>query len=347
MSLRTKPLGRLADNSEVTLFILGNDTGATASVMNYGATLVALETPDRHGHVADIILGFDTLDGYVTRNSPHFGGIVGRCANRIALGRFRLDGKEYRLATNDGAHHLHGGHRGFDASYWQAEPDTAKPPSVKFIYSSPDGEEGYPGNLAVTVVYTLTDDHELKIEYTATTDQATPVNLTNHAYFNLAGAGNVHGHELMIASTHYIPVDHTLIPTGKIDPIKGTPLDFTARTPIGQRVDELTGEPGGYDHTFVLDSDGETVKLAARVHEPRSGRMLEVHTTEPGVQFYSGNFLDGTISGKGGRVYHKHAGLCLETQHFPDSINQPTFPSVVLRPGEIYRQKTTYRLGVM
>jgi aldose 1-epimerase len=343
MSLQTKPFGKLADGTEVSLFILGNDNGVKASVMNYGATLVALETPDRHGKLADITLGFDMLEGYVNSNSPYFGCVVGRCANRIAGGRFYLNGKEYRLATNAGDAHLHGGSRGFDKAFWRAEDKSA---SVKFTYHSPDGEEGYPGNLAVAVIYALTDDNELTIEYSATTDKSTPVNLTNHTYFNLAGSGNILGHELLIASAQYLPVNNALLPTGEIRPVRSTPMDFTTSTPIGQRINQLENDPPGYDHTYVLENNDGKLKQAARVFEPQSRRVLEVHTTEPGVQFYTGNFLNGTISGKGGRAYHRHAGFCLETQHFPNSVNQPTFPSVILKPGQQYRQKTIYRVGV-
>ena len=343
MNLQTKSFGKLADGTEVTLFILSNASGMKASLMNYGATLAALEAPDRNGKLTDVTLGFDTLEGYVKFNSPYFGSIVGRCANRIGSGRFHLDGKEYRLATNAGNSHLHGGVKGFNKAFWRAE---GKSPSVKFTYLSSDGEEGYPGNLAVTVIYTLTETNELQIEYTATTDRPTPVNLTNHTYFNLAGSGTILGHELLINSPRYLPANDALLPTGEIHPVKGTPMDFTTSTPIGQRIHQLKGDPIGYDHTYVLHNDGAKAELAARVLEPQSGRMLEVYTTEPGVQLYTGNFLDGTISGKGGRAYQQHTGFCLETQHFPDSVNQPTFPSVILRPGQTYRQKTSYRLSV-
>jgi len=344
MSLQTKPFDKLSDNTEVTLFILSNNHGLTASVTNYGATLVNLETPDRHGKFTDIVLGFDTLDDYENHNSPYFGCTVGRCAGRIAHGRFQLDGREYRLATNNGAHHLHGGWNGFNKACWKAEPGET---TVKFTHLSPDGDEGYPGNLAVTVVYTLTDDNVLHIDYTATTDKPTPINLTNHAYFNLAGSGTILDHELMIASTKYLPATDDLLPTGEIHSVTNTPMDFTTPTPIGQRINQLKGEPIGYDHCYALDSDGKTAKLTARAFEPKSGRVLEVHTTEPGVVFYTGNFLNGRGPGKGGRGYQQHAGFCLETQHFPDSINQPTFPSVVLRPGQTYRQKTSLRFAVL
>jgi aldose 1-epimerase len=346
MSLRTTSFGILPDKSKVTRFSLANQHGVTASVINYGATLVALEAPDRRGRLADITLGFDNLDGYIRHNSPYFGCIVGRCANRIAYGRFHLDGREYRLATNDGVHHLHGGRKGFDKAYWQAEAGTGKNPSVRFTYQSPDGEEGYPGNLSVAVVYTLTDNDELVIDYTATTDKPTPVNLTNHSYFNLADSDTILDHELMIASTRFVPVDDTLIPTGGIEPVEGTPMDFTKPTRIGQRIEELKGDPGGYDHTYVLDGRGDTVSLAARVREPRSGRVLEVRTTEPGIQFYTGNFLNGSVTGKRGHAYPRRGGFCLEAQHLPDAVNQPAFPSVMLRPQQTYRQKTVFRVGV-
>ncbi|MGA2604751.1 MAG: aldose epimerase family protein [Verrucomicrobiia bacterium] len=345
MSLHTTSFGTLSDKSTVTRFSLSNPHGVTASVMNYGATLVALEAPDRHGHPADITLGFDNLDGYVRRNSPYFGCIVGRCANRIAHGRFHLDGREYRLATNDGPHHLHGGRKGFDKAYWRAEAGTGQNPSVRFTYHSPDGEEGYPGNLSVAVVYTLTDNNELIIDYTATTDQPTPVNLTNHTYFNLANSETILDHELMIASTRFVPVDDTLIPTGELKPVEGTPMDFTRPTRIGQRIDQVKGDPGGYDHTYVLNGDGDRTKLAARVCEPRSGRVLEALTTEPGIQFYTGNFLNGSVAGKRGYAYPKHGGFCLEAQHLPDAVNQPAFPSVILRPGQTYKQKTVFRVS--
>jgi aldose 1-epimerase len=346
MSIQKKSFGKLADGSPVTLFTLRNAGRLKAAVMNFGATLVSLETPDRKGQLADVILGFDTLEDYVTRNGPYFGNIVGRFANRIAKGRFTLDGVEYRLATNNGPNHLHGGLKGFDKVYWQAEASDGREPAVKFTYLSRDGEEGYPGNLSVTVVYTLTDKNELRIKYTAKTDIATPLNLTSHAYFNLAGSGDVLAHELMIAAEQYLPVDDTLIPTGEIKSVKGTPMDFTRPMAIGSRFAQLGGDPGGYDHCYVLKSDGRKPALAARVLEPESGRVMEVSTTEPGMQLYTGNFLDDTINGKCARAYRRHAGFCLETQHFPDSVNQPQFPSVILRPGPPYSQKTLFRFRV-
>jgi aldose 1-epimerase len=346
MSLQTKPFGWLPDNSEVTLFTLTNENGLAASVMNYGATLVQLLTPDRDGKLADITLGFNTLDGYIKHNSPYFGCIVGRCCNRIAHGRFHLNGHEHRLATNNGPHHLHGGSKGFDKAFWLAETGDAESSSVKFTYRSPDGEEGYPGNLNVAVVYALTDNNELIVEYTATTDKATPVNLTNHTYFNLTGVGTILDHEMMIDSSQFVPVDETLIPTGKLQPVKGTPMDFTKPTRIGQRLDQVGGDPIGYDHCYAVNNADGKIRFAARASDPKSGRVLEVHTTQPGVQFYTGNFLNGRGSGKSGMGYQQHAGFCLETQHFPDAINQPTFPSIVLHPGETYSQKTTFRFTV-
>jgi aldose 1-epimerase len=346
MNLRTKTFGKLPDGSVVTSFSLTNKSSVTASVMNYGAALVALEAPDRRGCLADITLGFDTLEGYVHHNSPYFGCIVGRCANRIAHGRFRLDGKEYRLATNNGAHHLHGGQRGFDKAYWKAETTDGKNPSVRFTLRSPDGEEGYPGNLDVTVIYTLTDNNELVIDYTATTDRPTPINLTNHTYFNLAGSGKILDHEVMIPSTKFVPVGDTLIPTGEIASVAGTPMDFTKPIPIGKRIKEVKGDPIGYDHTYVLDESRGKFNLAARVCDPQSGRVLEVVTTEPGMQLYTGNFLDGSITGKHGVAYAQHSGFCLEAQHLPDAVNQPNFPPVILRPGQTYKQTTIFRIGL-
>jgi len=345
MSIEKKPFGKLNDGSQVTLFTLSNVNGVEAAVMNYGATLVSLEVPDRHGKLADVALGFDTLEDYVERNSPYFGCIVGRVANRIAKGRFTLDGVEYRLAINNGPNHLHGGLKGFDKANWKGEFSNTTASSVKFTYVSRDGEEGYPGNLSVTVVYMLTDQNELQIEYTATTDKATPVNLTNHTYFNLAGSGDVLGYELMIAADQYVAVDDTLIPTGELKSVQGTPMDFTRAVPIGSRFSELDGEPKGYDHCYVLHHVSRKPSLAARVHDPLSGRTLEVYTTEPGVQLYTSNFLDGTIKGKGGRSYRQHSAFCLETQHFPDSVNKPQFPSAILRPGEVYSQRTTFRFS--
>jgi aldose 1-epimerase len=345
-TLQEMPFGKTPDGTPVELYTLRNANGMTAKVMTYGAILTELDVPDKNGKLGDVVLGFDNLDGYLTRH-PYFGATVGRVANRIAKGKFTLDGHEYKLAVNNGPNALHGGLKGFDKVVWKAEPFNAGDSvGVKFIYRSPDGEEGYPGNLATSVTYTLTDKNELRIDYKAATDKATPVNLSNHSYFNLAGpgSGDILGHELMLAADKYTPVDDTLIPTGEIKPVKGTPLDFTKPETIGARIDQLKGEPGGYDHNFVLNSGGKSLALAARVVEPKTGRVMEMYTTEPGVQFYTGNFLDGSIKGRGG-VYKKHQGFCLEAQHFPDSVNHDNFPSVILRPGKTYTQTTVYKFA--
>ncbi|MBW3623477.1 MAG: galactose mutarotase [Armatimonadetes bacterium] len=335
--------GRTEAGFDVDRYTLTNRNGLVAKVTNYGATLTHLLTPDRSGTLADIVLGFDDLQGYLGGH-PYFGSTVGRVANRIAGGEFTLDGETYRLAINNGPNSLHGGVNGFHRKVWTAEPVPSEAgPSVKFSCLSPDGEGGYPGNLSVEVVYTLTHDDALELRYAATTDRATPVNLTNHSYFNLAGGGDILGHTLLLCAGHYTPVDDTLIPTGEIRAVEGTAMDFTRPMPIGSRIGLVEGNAGGYDHNYVLDSGGSDERLSARVHEPRTGRILELYTTQPGVQFYTGNFLDGTLIGKSGRAYEKHGGFCLETQHFPDSVHHPHFPSVILRPGETFRQTTTYR----
>jgi aldose 1-epimerase len=329
--------GKLPDGTAVDLYTLANANGLVAKVTNYGAIITELHVPDREGQCGDIVLGFDNLEQYLKKH-PYFGSTVGRVANRIAKGRFTLDGRTYTLATNNGPNHLHGGLKGFDKKVWQAEPQAGA--AVRFTYTSPDGEEGYPGTLAVTVTMTLADTNELRLDYLATTDKPTPVNLTNHSYFNLAGEGDVLGHELMIAANYYTPVDSALIPTGEIKPVKGTPMDFTAPQPIGARFAQLRTDPVGYDHNYVLE-----VAQAARVYEARSGRIMEVRTTEPGVQLYTSNFFNGSLTGKRGVVYRQHAALCLETQHFPDSVNQPNFPPVILRPGQTYRQTTVWKFS--
>ena len=317
----------------------------TAKVSNFGAVLVALEVPDRAGKVADVALGFDTLAEYQV-NKPYFGATVGRFANRIGGAKFTLDGRDYPVAANDGANSLHGGIKGFTKQLWAAEDPTTT--SVRFTLTSPDGQEGYPGTLKVAVTYTVTPDDALKIEYRATTDKATPVNLTHHSYFNLAGqgAGSILDHELILNCDAYTPGDAGMIPTGVIAPVEGTPLDFTSPARIGARIASIPGDPGGYDHNFVIRGGGgaEPV-LAAKVYEPKSGRVMEVLTTEPGIQLYSGNFLDGTVTGKGGVKYAKREGFCLETQHYPDSVHRPNFPSTILRPGETYRQTTLYKFS--
>ena len=345
-SLSKMIFGKTPDGTPVELYVLKNGQ-ITVKVMTYGAIITEIDTPDRNGKEGDVVLGFDSLEGYLGKH-PYFGATVGRVANRIAKGKFTLNGQEYTLAVNDGPNTLHGGLKGFDKVIWKAEP-ISRPdgPSIKLTRRSPDGEEGYPGNLDVSVEFTVTEQNELKIEYTATTDKATPINLSNHSYFNLAGRTTepVLGHELMLSADHYTPVDETLIPTGEIAPVAGTPLDFTKPTDIGARIKELKGEPTGYDHNFVLNSGGKSLALAVRVYEPKTGRVMELSTTEPGVQFYTGNFLDGTITGKDGIAYRKHHAFCLEAQHYPDSIHHANFPSAVLEPGKTYTQTTVYKFS--
>jgi aldose 1-epimerase len=330
------------------LFVLANTNGLTASITDYGATLVDLQAPDRDGRFADVTAGFDNVTGYQGRENPYFGATIGRVANRIADASFTLAGKTYLLAANNGPHHLHGGaSRSLDKVLWEVVRKGADP-AIGFTYRSPDGEEGYPGNLEVAVAYTLTEANELRLDYWAAADRATPVNLTNHAYWNLAGhdAGSILDHELTLWAHRYTPTDELLIPTGEIAPVEGTPFDFTRPRRIGDQIAEVEKPAGGYDHNFVLDDgEGEGLKLAARLREPRSGRTLEVHTTEPGLQLYSGNFLSSE-RGKGGVRYQHHGLLCLEAQHFPDALHHPNFPSIVRLPGEIYRQTTVYRFGI-
>ena len=311
-----------------------------------GATVTELDTPDRIGRMDDVVLGFDTLDGYLGKE-PFFGAIVGRVGNRIARGRFTLDGHAYQLATNDGPNHLHGGIKGFDKVVWDAEVVPGNAPSVRFTYLSKDGEEGYPGNCRVAVVYSITNSNELRIDYTVTPAADTPVNVTNHSYFNLGGPekGDILGHVLTLNADRFTPVDATLIPTGELAPVEGTPMDFRLPTPIGEHIKEVGGNPVGYDHNYVVNGGGGRLALVASVYEPKSGRAMEVSSTEPGVQFYSGNFLDGTITGKKGVVYRQYWGLALETQHFPDSVNHPNFPSYVLKAGDTYRSTTIYRFA--
>ncbi len=333
------PFGSLPDGATVERFTLTNATGATAQVMTYGAALTSLRVPDRDGRLGEVVLGFDALAPYLAHDA-YFGATVGRVANRIAHGRFTLDGDPHALATNDGPHHLHGGQRGFDKRLWQAEIVSQRPAAVRFSRVSADGEEGYPGALTVSVVFTWTDRNELLLDYEARPDRPTPVNLTNHSYFNLRGLGDILDHRLLLDADFYTPVDATLIPTGEIAPVAHTPFDFTQATELGPRIRQT----GGFDHNFVKrDPDFARV---ARLVDPDSGRVLELFTTEPGVQFYSGNFLDGSLVGHSGRVYAQYAGLCLEAQHFPNAPNQPAFPSIVLRPGETYRQHTRYAFSV-
>jgi aldose 1-epimerase len=339
--------GKTFDNTPVDLYTLTNKNGLIAKITNYGATVTELHVPDRNGKLEDIVLGFDTVEAYI-KGSPYFGCTTGRVANRIARGKFTLNGKTYQLAINNAPNHLHGGVKALDKRVWKGEAiPHAEGPCVRFMYNSHDGEEGYPGALAMAVTYILTDNNELKIDYKANTDQETPVNLTNHSYFNLAGHGNgdILSHELMLNADRYTPTDDTFIPTGEIASVKGTPVDFTKPTRIGSRIKEIKGDPGGYDHNCALNGDGKAMALAARVYEPTSGRVMEIHTDQPGIQFYTGNFLDGTLTGKDGKVYKKNYALCLETQHFPDSVNQPKFPSTILKPREVYSTVTIHRFS--
>ena len=344
------PFGTLRNNTPVEIYTLTNAGGTQMRVTNYGGTITSLKVPDRTGVFGDVVLGFDTIDGYL-KDPPYFGALIGRYGNRIAKGQFTLDGNTYQLAVNNGPNHLHGGIKGFDKVLWNAMPaDGPEGVSVTLTRTSPDGEEGYPGNLQVTVRYVLTDTNELRIDYRATTDKATPVNLTQHSYFNLAAdGGDVLGHELVLHADRYTPVDETLIPTGALAAVEGTPFDFRTPAAIGARIDadHVQLKNGkGYDHNWVLTRTGAGLEPAAAVFEPKTGRTLQVATTEPGIQFYSGNFLDGTISGKEGRVYARRTGFCLETQHFPDSPHHPNFPTTILKPGETYASKTVFTFGV-
>jgi aldose 1-epimerase len=347
-----KEFGKTPDGKQVDLYTLTNAHGMKAKIITYGGILTELDAPDRDGKMGDVVLGFDNLQSYLA-GSPYFGALIGRVANRVAKGRFTLDGKEYKLFVNNGPNALHGGEKGFDKVVWRAEPENTKDgPALKLTYLSPSGEEGYPGNLTVHVTYTLTNENALRIDYTATADKATPLNLTNHSYFNLGGpgSGSILGEEVMIAADKYTPVDATMIPTGEIKPVKGTPLDFTKPTKIGARIDELKPDtaaenPGGYDHNYVLRGGDKEPALAARVHDPKSGRTMEVYTTEPGLQFYTGNFLDGKLKGKNGVAYKKHQAFCMEADHFPDSVNHADFPSTILEPGKTYTQTTIYKFS--
>jgi aldose 1-epimerase len=354
------PYGKTKAGKAVDLYVLSMDRGMSVRVITYGATITEIWAPDREGKLSDVTLGFDTLKAYQQPGNPFFGCVVGRYANRIAKGRFKLDGKEYKLATNNGPNHLHGGAKGFDKYVWEWVSERRGPRaflrgdklvksdcvSITLRHVSPDGDEGFPGKVTADVTYTLTDRNELRIDYKATTDKPTVVNLTNHAYFNLAGhnKGDVLGHEVTLQAANYTPADGTLIPTGKIEPVKDTPFDFTKPMTIGSRIDKVK-ETGGYDVNFVIDGKPGTLRPAAVVREPKSGRVLEMETTEPGVQFYTGNFLDGKAKGKGGAVYGKHTGFCLEAQRYPDTPNKKEFPSAVLRPKETYTQTTVYRFS--
>ncbi|MGK7397006.1 MAG: aldose epimerase family protein [Candidatus Cyclobacteriaceae bacterium M3_2C_046] len=338
------------DGEQVSLYILSNSNGIKVAITNYGGRVVSLLIPDKHDHLGDVVLGFNSLNGYLEAAEKYFGALIGRFANRIDEGQFSLDGKEYTLATNNGQNHLHGGIKGFHAVVWQV--DEADDQHLKLSYLSADMEEGYPGNLQVEVIYSLTEQNELRIDYSAETDQKTVLNLTNHAFFNLKGegSGTINDHILMINADTFTPVDSSLIPTGELVPVAGTPFDFSQPTQIGARLDQPDQQLDyglGYDHNFILNKpESNLLSLAATVYEPSSGRFMEVLTTEPGLQFYGGNFLAGQDTGKSGKPYQYRDAFCLETQHFPDSPNQPDFPEVVLEPGEIYESTTIYKFSV-
>lgn len=341
-TINEESFGTLEDGRQASIFTLKNAKDLEVKVTNYGGTITSIRTPDEDGNMDNVVLGFDSLAKY-TAGVPYFGAIVGRYANRIEDGTFSIDNQQYNLATNDGDNHLHGGKKGFDKRLWDAQ---VKGNKLRLTYTSEDGEEGYPGNLNVTVSYSLTNDNELWIEYEATTDKATPVNLTNHSYFNLSGHpdSTILDHQLKIKANRYTSVNDELIPTGEIVKVEGTPFDFTEFHKIGARIDKVEG---GYDHNFVLNRSPEDSLIhAATVYEPNSGREMKVYTTQLGLQFYSGNFLDGSMKGPNGAPFVKHAAFCLETQHFPNSPNEPDFPSTILQPGEKYHQLTIYRFGI-
>jgi aldose 1-epimerase len=350
-SITKAPFGKTDEGTAVDLYTLTNAKGAEAKITTYGGIVVSLKVPDRNGKLDDVVLGYDNLAGYLKNNGPYMGALIGRYANRIAKGKFSLNGKEYVLAQNNGDNHLHGGVRGFDKVVWTGRPlKVRNGAALELTYLSKDGEEGYPGNLSVKVVYTLTDTNELRIDYSATTDKRTILNLTHHSYFNLAGQGNgdILKHQLFLNANQFTPTDAGSIPTGELRKVRGTPFDFTRTTAIGARIDQDDEQlkfGRGYDHNFVLNKSGKSLTLAARASESTSGRVMEVFTTEPGVQLYTGNFLDGSITGKDGKVYNQHYGFCLEAQHFPDSPNKPAFPSVVLTPGRRYTQTTIYKFS--
>ncbi len=354
MNIVKSDFGKLEDGTSVSLYTLTNKNGVEVKITNYGGTITSLKAPDNEGNLENIVLGFDSIEGYLSdaykQAGPYFGAIIGRFGNRIANAKFTLDGQEYQLAPNNNPNHLHGGVKGFDKVVWEAEEiKTENEVGLKLHYVSEDMEEGYPGTLTVDVVYTLTNDNELVMDYKATTDKKTIVNLTNHSYFNLnAGKGDILDHEVMINADQFIPVNRTLIPTGEIRDVKGTPFDFTTPTAVGARLkndDEQLRYGQGYDHCWVVKGNKGEMRLAATVYEPNSGRFMEVHSTEPGIQFYSGNFLNGSLTGSGGIVYKHRYGLALETEHYPDAPNQSDFPSVELNPGETYQTTTIYKFS--
>ena len=357
MNISAKPkvtkdnFGQTADGKSVEIYTLTNSRGSEARIMTYGGTVVSLKVPDKSGKLGDVVLGYDSIADY-EKHTSFFGALIGRYGNRIAKGKFSIGGKDYKLATNNGENHLHGGVKGYDRVVWTARPFTsAAGANLELKYLSKDGEEGYPGNLNITVVYTLTEANELKIVYSAATDKATVVNLTHHSYFNLAGAGSgtILDHDMMINASKFTPTDSGSIPTGELKNVKGTPFDFMKPVAIGKRIgqdDEQLKFGKGYDHNWVLNKAGKGMTLAATVYERSSGRVMKVMTTEPGLQFYSGNFLDGSIKGKSGQDYPFRSGFCLEAQHYPDSPNEPKFPSTVLKPGQKYSQSTVYQFSV-
>ncbi len=343
-SITEKPFGNF-ESKPVTEYTITNANGMQVSIINYGGTVTKIITPDKNGNMGDVILGYDSLSGFLQKGNPYFGALIGRYGNRIANAKFTLDGKEYKLAANNGPNSLHGGEKGFDKVWWNIEKMPGDS-SLKLTYLSKDGEEGYPGNLNAEVIYTLSSDNSLKIDYTATTDKPTPINLTNHCYFNLSAGkdSTILNHEVMLNADKYTPVNSTLIPTGQFADVKGTAMDFTSAKKVGKEID-LT--KGGYDHNWVLNKNGSSLEKVATVYEPNSGRYMEVFTTEPGIQFYTGNFLNGGLTNtKNGLKYVRHGALCLETQHFPDSPNEPSFPGTILKPGETYRHTTVYKFSV-
>ena len=347
-----QPFGKTPDGHQVSLYTLSNKAGMQVSITNYGGTITSIKVPDRDKHFDDVVLGFDNLEGYTSpSNKSYFGATIGRYANRIANGTFTLDGKTYHIPTNEGTNALHGGTVGFNKRVWTAkEVSTSNGPALELHYLSPDGEMGFPGDLSVTVRFSLNDHNELRLEYMATTDKPTVLNLTNHSYFNLSGQGNgtILHDKVMLAADQFTPVDKDLIPTGQIKSVAGTPFDFRKSTVIGSRINEDNEQlklAKGYDQNWVLNNKGESIALAAKVEDPHSGRVLEVLTNQPGIQFYTGNQLDGSNHGKGGKVYQRNAALCLETQHFPDSPNHSNFPSTVLRPGQKFDRTTIFRFS--
>ena len=341
--------GKMPDGTQVDIYTLRNSSGTEARIMTYGGIVVSLKVPDRKGNLGDVVWGFDKLDGYLSKPPPpYFGALIGRYGNRIAKAKFTLNGTTFTLPGNDNGNSLHGGEKGFDKVVWTAKPMLkAEGPALQLTYLSKDGEQGYPGNLNVTAVYTLTEDNALRLEFTATTDKATVVNLTHHSYFNLAGKGDILGHVVTIPADSFTPVDSTLIPTG-IRPVAGTPLDFRTPVAIGTRInntDEQLGFGKGYDHNWVINKRAGSLEMVARVYEPTTGRIMEVLSDEPGLQFYSGNFLDGTLTGKGGQVYKHRSAFCMEPQHYPDSPNHPDFPSTTLQPGQTYHNIIIYHFS--